>query len=59
MEINKFNSKNIKDVYKIECTIGKGSISTVKKAKNRLTKEYVAVKVYSKRKMSEEDTEIL
>ena len=39
MEINKFNPKNIKDVYKIECTIGKGSNSTVKKVKNRVTKE--------------------
>ena len=53
MEINKFNTKNIKDVYKIECTIGRGSNSTVKKAKNRATKEYVAVKVYSKKKMSD------
>ena len=59
MEINKFNPKNIKDVYKIESTIGKGSISTVKKAKNRQTKESVAVKVYSKKKLTDEDKEIL
>jgi len=46
------NYRNIKDVYKIENTIGKGSSATVKKAKNRETGERFAVKVLSKRKMS-------
>ena len=47
--------RNIKDTYKIEGTIGKGSFATVKKAKFRATGERFAVKVLSKRKMSEED----
>ena len=48
-------SRAIKDVYKIEATIGKGSFATVKKAKNRETGERFAVKVLSKKKMTEED----
>ena len=47
--------RNIKDTYKIESTIGRGSFATVKKCKNRETGERFAVKVLSKRKMSEED----
>mgnify|MGYP006114861495 FL=1 len=47
--------RNIKETYKIEGTIGKGSFATVKKAKNRATGERFAVKVLSKKKMSEED----
>ena len=47
--------RNIKDTYKIEATLGKGSFATVKKAKNRATGERFAVKVLSKKKMSEED----
>lgn len=46
---------NIKELYKIEGTIGRGSFATVKKAKNRTTKQKVAVKVLSKRKMSDTD----
>jgi len=49
------NYRNIKETYKIEGTIGKGSFATVKKAKNRATGDRVAVKVLSKRKMTEED----
>jgi len=45
----------IKDTYKILETIGKGSFSSVKKAKKRATGELFAVKVLSKKKMSEED----
>ena len=47
--------RNIKDTYKIERTIGKGSFATVRKCKNRSTGEYFAVKILSKRKMVEED----
>jgi len=47
--------RNIKINYKIEATIGKGSFATVKKAKNRETGERFAVKVLSKKKMSDED----
>ena len=47
--------RNIKDTYKIERTIGKGSFATVRKCKNRATGEYFAVKILSKRKMAEED----
>lgn len=49
------NYRNIKETYKIEATIGKGSFATVKKAKNRATGERFAVKVLSKKKMSDED----
>jgi serine/threonine protein kinase len=44
--------RNIKDFYKIEKTIGKGSFANVRKAKNRETGEYVAVKVLTKKKMT-------
>lgn len=47
--------RDIKKYYKIEGTIGRGSFATVKKAKNRETGERFAVKVLSKRKMSDED----
>ena len=49
------NYRNIKDTYKIERTIGKGSFATVRKCKNRATGEYFAVKILSKRKMAPED----
>ena len=49
------NYRNIKDTYKIERTIGKGSFATVRKCKNRATNEYFAVKILSKRKMGDED----
>lgn len=55
MEGSKKDQRNIKDFYKIQRTIGKGSFATVRKAKNRATGQYCAVKVLSKRKMSEED----
>jgi len=47
--------RNIKEIYKIEATLGKGNFATVKKAKNRTTGERFAVKVLSKKKMTEED----
>ena len=49
------NYRNIKETYKIEGTIGRGSFATVKKAKFRSTGERFAVKVLSKKKMSTED----
>ena len=49
------NFRNIKETYKIEGTIGKGSFATVKKAKHRETGTRFAVKVLTKKKMSEED----
>ena len=52
---NPTNYRNIKETYKIEGTIGKGSFATVKKAKFRETGERFAVKVLSKKKMSDED----
>jgi serine/threonine protein kinase len=54
MESNQ-NFRNIKETYKIESTLGKGSFSTVKKCKNRVTGERYAVKIMQKRKMSDED----
>ena len=47
--------RNIKETYKIESTLGKGSFATVKKAKHRISGERFAVKVLSKKKMNEED----
>lgn len=56
MESNPASDKqNIKEFYKIEGTIGRGSFATVKKAKHRVTKQKVAVKVLSKRKMNDTD----
>ena len=49
------NYRNIKETYKIEATLGKGSFATVKKAKHRESGERFAVKVMSKKKMSDED----
>lgn len=49
------NFRNIKETYKIEGTIGKGSFATVKRAKFRETGERFAVKVLSKKKMKDED----
>jgi len=49
------NFRNIKETYKIEGTIGRGSFATVKKAKFRSTGQRFAVKVLSKKKMSDED----
>jgi serine/threonine protein kinase len=51
--------RNIKETYKIEATLGKGSFATVKKAKLRATGERFAVKVLSKKKMSDEDKEAM
>ena len=53
------NFRNIKETYKIEGTIGKGSFATVKKAKNRATGVRYAVKVMSKKKMSDEDKQAM
>ena len=52
---NSANYRNIKETYKIEGTIGKGSFATVKQAKHRETQVRYAVKVLSKKKMSDED----
>ena len=54
-DTNNPNFRNIKLTYKIEGTIGRGSFATVKKAKLRETGERFAVKVLSKKKMSDED----
>ena len=51
----KENYRNIKETYKIESTLGRGTFATVKKAKNRATGERFAVKVLAKRRMSDED----
>lgn len=55
MEGNTDHYRNIKETYKIEATLGKGSFATVKRAKNRATGERFAVKVLSKKKMNDED----
>lgn len=41
--------------YKIESVIGKGSFATVRKGKHRSSGDRVAIKIISKRKMSQED----
>ena len=47
--------RQIRDDYKLDAVLGKGSFGTVRKARNKVTGENVAVKVISKRKMTEED----
>ena len=47
--------RNIKEIYKIENTIGRGSFANVKRIKHRETGEKYACKVMSKKKMTEED----
>jgi serine/threonine protein kinase len=49
--------KAIKQHYKIQGVIGKGTFATVRLGKHRTTEEQVAVKIMSKRKMSKEDQE--
>ena len=53
------NYRNIKEQFKFECTIGKGTFATVKQAKDRISGELFAVKIFSKRKMNESDTNML
>ena len=55
MEKLEFNPQNIKEIYKLGKTIGRGNFAKVKLAKNRQTGQQVAVKIFSKLKMSEED----
>lgn len=43
---------SIKDVYKIKGQIGKGGYAHVKMARCWKTKEQVAIKIFSKHKMS-------
>ena len=52
---NPDNYRNIKETYKIEGTIGRGSFASVKKAKHRESGKRFAVKVLSKKKMKDED----
>jgi len=47
--------KEIKQHYKIQGVIGKGTFATVRLGKHRETGQQVAVKIMSKRKMSKED----
>lgn len=56
MESNLFK-RNIREEYKVGETIGKGGFATVKKAKSKITGEYVAVKIYKKYKLSENEKE--
>lgn len=51
----KKQTRAIRDDYKLEGTLGKGSFATVRKARDRVTGESVAVKIISKQKLSEED----
>jgi hypothetical protein len=53
----KDNFRNIKAIYKIEKTIHKKPNLTVKQAKNRITGEKFAVKILTKKKMSDEERE--
>ena len=48
---------NIRDIYKIYEQLGRGAFAYVKKAKNRKTGQYFAVKIYSKEKMLDSDRE--
>jgi serine/threonine protein kinase len=42
--------QKLKEIYKIESVINKGNFALVKKAQNRETGEYVAIKVIPKKK---------
>lgn len=46
---------DIKDVYKMEKTIGYGTASKVKRARHRETNELVAVKIIQKKQLSKKD----
>jgi len=51
MEANKNGlEQKLKEIYKIESVINKGNFALVKKAQNRQTGEYVAIKVIPKKK---------
>ena len=52
---NTTKHRNIKEFYKIEGTIGRGSFASVKKCKKRDTGEKYAVKVLSKKRMADDD----
>lgn len=52
---DKVSTKAIRDDYKLENVLGKGSFATVRKARDRVTGESVAVKIISKGKLSAED----
>jgi serine/threonine protein kinase len=45
----------LKKEYKIEGVIGQGAFATVRKGKHRETKERIAIKILSKKKMAEEE----
>lgn len=49
------SGRDIKDKYKIEKTLAKGSQSTIKLAKHRNSNEKFAVKVFSKKNMNEKE----
>lgn len=48
---------NIKDDYKIQSTIGRGTFASVKKIKHRVSGATFACKVMSKKKLSPADQE--
>ena len=50
VEQNKSLESQLKDLYKIESVINKGNFALVKKAQNRDTGEFVAIKVIPKKK---------
>jgi len=52
---NPNNRSGFRADYKVENVIGKGSYATVRKGKQRSTGQKVAIKIISKRKLSEED----
>ena len=56
METDKLK-RNIRDYYKVGDTIGKGGFATVKKGKNKITGEHVAVKIYKKYKLNDHEKE--
>ena len=55
VEDEESSQNQMKKDYKIEGVIGQGAFATVRKGKNRETGERVAIKILSKRKMTEED----
>ena len=47
--------ENIRESYKVEEELGQGSFAIVRKATNKITGEKVAIKIFEKAELGEED----
>lgn len=58
-ETDSKNYRDIKEIYKVTKTLGQGQQTKVKKGKHRETKQEVAIKVLSKKKITEKEQSYL